>query len=151
MPVASLSKRGRVTLFWGSLFLNGVQIAAILLGPRFLHLRPPPPPPHKMFEAMGRELSGPDSQTFEEIYSRYAEPLARHHDVIHSAFENIHRTITADPADPAAVKAAHDAMRDARTALDDTIASFMVEIATNLPPEARQSLRLRPQRPPPRP
>lgn len=147
MPVASLSKRGRVTLFWGSLFLNGVLIAAILLGPRFFH-HGPPPPPHKMFEAMGRNLSGPDQQAFEEIYNRYAEPMARHHNVIRAAFEDIHRTVTADPVDPAAVTAAHNKMRDARTALDDTVAKFMVEIATRLSAEARRNLRLLPRKPP---
>ncbi len=147
MPVIHLSKRGRVTLFWGSLFLNAVLIAAILLGPRFLHPGPPPPP-HGMFKSMGRDLTGADQQAFEAIYQRYAEPLAQHHDRIRAAFDTIHKAVTADPADPEVVKAAHDAMRDARTALDDTIASFMAEIATGLSAEARQTLRLRPQRPP---
>ncbi|WP_135081903.1 periplasmic heavy metal sensor [Terasakiella sp. SH-1] len=140
-----ITRNWKNILAWGSVILNVVLIAIIIVGPHHLKPRPPgPPSPQKLFRHMGQDLTGQDRVIFEQLVEKHSRLFETHHEDMRRGLDGIIRSVKAEPFDLEQVKAAHQIHSGERLKIDHAIANFVIELVSKISPQGRHQLRLKP-------
>jgi len=141
-----IPKRWQAPLAWGSLFLNILLIAVIVIGPQRILPYPPhkPPTPQRIMSRVARDLNKEDKAIFDTILAKYIPAFNESRVQIDKALTDISDAASKDALNMDAVKDANDRLITVRTHTDRMIASFVYEMLHAISDEGRKQLKLRP-------
>lgn len=141
-----IPKRLQNPLCWGSLLLNILLIAILLIGPHQLipGFGPPKPGPAGFLEHMGRDLNNADKMVFDRILEKHRPMIAGNLEHMDEMLRSISKIVVQDTLVIEDLKQAHNKFDQAKFKMDGEIAAFLYEMLPALSVQGRKELRLLP-------
>lgn len=144
------SRRWLAALGWGSVALNVVLVALILLHPRlpFMPPPPPPPPPEVVMEEMAGRLDAADRAVFEEVMARRKAEIQARFVAMGRLFDGFKAEFTRESFDGLRFQDSKAKLDAARAEFEQVMMAAMVEALSRLSPAGRERLSRMPPGPP---
>lgn len=141
-----IPKRLKNPMCWGSLVLNVILVAILLIGPHRLlpGFHPPKPGPVGFIRHMSRDLSEADRAIFEKIWSQHRAQLEQAGVKVDAQMIQIAQIVKQQPFSLEELKTSHDLFDQTKREMGREIADFLFDLLPALSEEGRQNLQIAP-------
>jgi uncharacterized membrane protein len=141
-PMTGGSRSGRRWWLILSLAINLLLIGVVGVWVARPFFRGPPPPPEfgRMVERMSHRLDAPDAAALRAAYDAHRGQIEKLTDNVRDARRNVRRALEAEPFDADRLKSNMDAVRAARSAIEEEIQNVMRDGAAKMSREGRRRL-----------
>jgi uncharacterized membrane protein len=141
-PMNGGSRFGRRWLLILSLAINLLLIGIVGVWVARSFFRGPPPPPEfgRMVERMSHRLSDADAASLRGAYDAHRMQIEKLTNNVRDSRRNVRRVLEAEPFDPNNLQSAMDAVRSARSAVEEEIQGVMRDGAAKMSRDGRRRL-----------